>query len=113
MRNGIDQTLAALADPTRRAVVDLLRRAPMRSGTLAKRLDRSRPAMSRHLRVLRQARVVEEEADSGDARGRLYQLRRAPLVALRSWLAEVELRGHSATQGPSVAVSTSFASASR
>ena len=60
MDDEVDQTLAALADPTRRAVIGLLREQPRRSGELAAALSISRPAMSRHLRVLRKARLVSE-----------------------------------------------------
>ena len=49
----IDSTLAALADPTRRGVIDLLRERPRRAGELAAAARMSAPAMSRHLRVLR------------------------------------------------------------
>lgn len=90
MKPDLDQTLAALADPTRRAVVALLGEQPLRSGDLASALDTSRPSMSRHLRVLRRAGLVEEQTLDEDARGRLYQLRRAPLSDLRDWLDEVE-----------------------
>lgn len=86
----LDGTLAALADPTRRAVIDLLRARPLRSSDLADALDTSRPAMSRHLGVLRRAGLVEEESPDDDARARVYQLRRAPFSQLRGWLDEVE-----------------------
>lgn len=86
----LDQTLAALADPTRRAVIGLLREQPRRSGELAEALSISRPAMSRHLRVLRRARLVAEEILEDDARGRVYRLRPEPLGPLRDWLDEVE-----------------------
>jgi DNA-binding transcriptional ArsR family regulator len=85
----IDETLLALADPTRRAVVDLLREGPRRAGALAQALSLTPPAMSRHLRVLRKARVVEEQALEADARVRVYRLRAEPLQALRSWVEEV------------------------
>jgi DNA-binding transcriptional ArsR family regulator len=85
----LDQTLLALADPTRRAVVDLLSAGPRRSGALAEALSLSPPAMSRHLRVLRKARLVEEEALEDDARVRVYRLRAEPLQALRGWVDEV------------------------
>lgn len=86
----LDDTLAALADPTRRAVVDLLRERPRRAGALADALALSPPAMSRHLKVLRKAGVVEEERGlEEDARVRVYRLRREPLEALRSWVDEV------------------------
>jgi DNA-binding transcriptional ArsR family regulator len=86
----IDRTLAALADPTRRRVVDLLRRRPQRAGELAAAFDMSAPAMSRHLRVLRKTGLVEEEGLDEDARVRLYHLRPERFAALRGWLDEVE-----------------------
>jgi DNA-binding transcriptional ArsR family regulator len=87
---GIDRTLAALADPARRGVIDLLRRGPRRASELASDLEMSRPAMSRHLRVLRRSGLVEEEGVEEDARVRLYGLRKEPFVPLRRWLDEVE-----------------------
>ena len=90
MTADLDQTLAALADPTRRAVVGLLRKRPLCSSDMAEALATSRPAMSRHLRVLRQAGLVEEESPEDDARVRMYQLRPEPFGQLRSWLDEVE-----------------------
>jgi DNA-binding transcriptional ArsR family regulator len=86
----IDRTLAALADPTRRAVIDLLRRQPLRSGDIAASLRMSRPATSRHLRVLRQARLVSERTLEDDARGRVYELVPEPFTRLRGWVEEVE-----------------------
>lgn len=94
-RAALDATLAALADPTRRGAVELLRVGPRRAGELASALGQSRPAMSRHLKILRTAGLIEERhaaaptADD-DARARTYQLRPAPFAALRGWLAEVE-----------------------
>jgi DNA-binding transcriptional ArsR family regulator len=86
----IDSTLAALADPTRRAVIDLLRRKPLPAGELAFALDASAPALSRHLRVLRREGLVEESRDERDARLRIYQLRREPFDELKDWIAKVE-----------------------
>jgi DNA-binding transcriptional ArsR family regulator len=86
----LDRTLAALADPTRRQVVDLLRRRARSAGELAARTRMSAPAMSRHLRVLRASGLVRAEADHGDARLRIYRLRREPFVALQAWLDQVE-----------------------
>ena len=80
----------ALADPTRRAVVDLLRREPRQASQLAELLDTSRPAMSRHLRVLRQSGLVSESGLPEDARARLYSLERERFDELRDWLQEVE-----------------------
>jgi len=90
MEAGVDRTLAALADPTRRGVVYLLLRQPRRAGEIADALAATRPAMSRHLRVLRRAGLVEESSLDEDARARLYRLRRGPFAELRSWLDEVE-----------------------
>jgi DNA-binding transcriptional ArsR family regulator len=87
----LDRTLAALADPTRRRVVELLRREPHRAGELAEAFGMSAPAMSRHLRVLRTRGLVEEtREEGGDARCRVYRLRPEPFRDLASWLAEVE-----------------------
>lgn len=86
----LDRTLLALADPTRRAVVDLLRLRPRRAGELAGALKTSAPAMSRHLRVLRTGGLIEEQGRGADARVRVYRLRPARFRALRRWLDEVE-----------------------
>jgi len=86
----IDAVLGALADPTRRAVIGLLGRRPLRSGEIASALEASRPAMSRHLRVLRRAGLVEESTLDQDARGRVYRLRPQRLAELRGWLDELE-----------------------
>jgi len=86
----LDQTFTALSDPTRRAVIALLSEAPLRSSELASTLATSRPAMSRHLKVLREARIVVEETRADDARTRVYRLRREAFSDLRSWLDEVE-----------------------
>jgi DNA-binding transcriptional ArsR family regulator len=91
MTTSLDGTLAALAEPTRRGVVDLLRVRPRRSGELASAFGMSAPAMSRHLRVLRLHGLVEEEhTERTDARLRVYRLCRQPFVELRNWAAEVE-----------------------
>ena len=86
----VDATLAALADPTRRRVVDLLRRRPRRAGELASAFRMSPPAMSRHLRVLRREGLVEEQRVEGDARVRVYRLRPERFRDLQAWLREVE-----------------------
>jgi DNA-binding transcriptional ArsR family regulator len=86
----LDNTFAALADPTRRGVVDLLRKRPRRAGELAEACHMSAPAMSRHLRVLRKSGLVEEDSAEEDARVRVYRLRQEPFSALRGWLDEVE-----------------------
>jgi DNA-binding transcriptional ArsR family regulator len=89
--SGLDRTFAALADPTRRGVIELLRVKPRRAGELADAFAMSAPAMSRHLRVLRKSGLVEEDHNSGDdARVRVYRLRQEPFGALRSWVEQVE-----------------------
>lgn len=85
----LDRTIAALADPTRRAVVGMLRHGPARSGELAEQLGMSHPATSRHLRVLREASLVVETPDSEDRRARLYALQAPRFDALRGWLDDV------------------------
>ena len=86
----LDQTLAALADPTRRGVVDLLRGQSRRAGDLAAQMHMSAPAMSRHLRILRGSGLVEEDERLADGRVRVYRIRLDPLQALHHWVAEVE-----------------------
>ena len=88
--SSVDRTLAALAEPTRRGVVELLGARPLRAGEIADALAVSRPAMSRHLRVLRRAGIVRESGLADDARVRVYHLEREPLSELRGWLDEVE-----------------------
>ena len=86
----VDEILTVLAEPTRRGVVDLLRERPRRAGELAEALGVSAPAMSRHLRQLRMQGIVEEERLDGDARVRVFRLRREPFLALQGWLDRVE-----------------------
>lgn len=66
----------AIADPTRRAILDRLRAGPTPVNALAAEFDQSRPAISKHLRVLREARLVTEERSG---RERLYELQPAAL----------------------------------
>lgn len=89
-RPSLDRTLAALADPHRRRVVDLLRERPHRAGELAAVLELTPPVMSRHLRVLRESGLVDDAHPDFDARVRIYSLRSGPMDELRSWLAATE-----------------------
>ena len=86
----VDDILTALADPARRGVVDLLLHGPRRAGELADRLGLTAPAMSRHLRVLRERGLIEDERPADDARIRLFRLKPEPFQALASWLGDVE-----------------------
>lgn len=74
---------AALADPIRRQIIELLGRRPMTAGEIAGRFAVSRPAVSRHLRVLREAGLVRVE---GAAQHRVYSLASEPLAELEEWL---------------------------
>lgn len=85
----LDRTLHALAEPTRRGIVDALRTGPLRAGLLAEQLGTSRPALSRHLRVLREAGLIEPRRPPGDGRGRVIHLRTEPLQEVSDWAAEV------------------------
>jgi DNA-binding transcriptional ArsR family regulator len=86
----IESTLSALADPTRRGVIELLRFGPLRAGELASALNMTKSAFSRHLRVLRESGLVREQSMPDDARVSVYSLQREPFDGLRSWLTEVE-----------------------
>lgn len=88
--SALDATFVALADPSRRGVIELLRDKPRRAGELADRLGLTPPAMSRHLRVLRTTGLVARELDDTDARATLYRLRPQRLVQLRAWLEDIE-----------------------
>jgi DNA-binding transcriptional ArsR family regulator len=74
---------AALADPTRRAVLDLLRGGSLPAGRIAEAFPVSRPAVSKHLRLLRRARLVRERREG---RRRLYELTPGPLKSVDTWL---------------------------
>ncbi len=86
----LDRTFAALADPARRRVVELLQEQPRRAGELAQALAVSPSVMSRHLKVLRDSEVVEETSPPFDTRVRIYSLRAGATAGLRSWLDAVE-----------------------
>jgi DNA-binding transcriptional ArsR family regulator len=88
----LDRTLAALADPNRRRVVDVLRESPRRAGELAEVTHLSFPAMSRHLKTLRESGLVEEARDEFDSRVRVYRLRPEAMSELKAWLEETEAR---------------------
>jgi DNA-binding transcriptional ArsR family regulator len=78
-----EATFQALADPTRRAVLDLLRRGGQPAGQIAGAFPVSRPAISKHLRLLRRAHLVREQRQG---RHRVYHLNPEPLRAVDSWL---------------------------
>ena len=77
-------SFAVLAEPSRRDILDLLRDGERTVGELVERLDLSQPGVSKHLRVLRDAGLVEARAD---AQRRYYRLRPEPLAEIDDWLA--------------------------
>ena len=76
-------TFAALADPTRREIFERLRRGPHSVAALAAGLPVSRPAVSQHLKVLKEAGLV---ADEPDGARRIYRIDPKGLAAIRQWL---------------------------
>ena len=86
----IDRTLAALADPARRRTIELLGQRPRRAGELAQALGLPPPAMSRHLRALKDSGLVEETHPEFDARVRIYALKHGAMADLKKWLADTE-----------------------
>jgi DNA-binding transcriptional ArsR family regulator len=90
VKRNIDRTLAALADPHRRRAVELLGQRPRRAGELADALKLPAPAMSRHLRTLKESGLVEETHPPFDARVRIYTLKEGAMADLRRWLADTE-----------------------
>ena len=88
--HSLDHAFIALADPTRRQVIDLLRKHPRRAGELVAASSVSAPAMSRHLRILRRSGLIEETEIPDDARVRLYRLRPEQFVSMQSWLNDVQ-----------------------
>ena len=77
------KALEALADPTRRRIVEILAEGEQSAGELASHFETSRPGVSRHLRVLREQGLVHAR---GDGRRRLYSLDAQPFVELDEWL---------------------------
>lgn len=78
-----ESTFHALADPTRRAVLDLLRHGSQPAGRIAGSFSVSRPAISKHLRLLRRAHLVQERREG---RHRFYHLNAEPLKIVDNWL---------------------------
>ncbi|TDD33845.1 ArsR family transcriptional regulator [Nonomuraea terrae] len=81
----MDETAGAIADPVRREILVMLRGGPMSAGEIAGRFAISRPAVSRHLRVLRESGLVRAELAG---RRRLYTLDPGPFAELAGWLAQ-------------------------
>jgi DNA-binding transcriptional ArsR family regulator len=84
----VDAVLHALADESRRTVLEVLRDHPASAGELAEALPIARPGVSRHLRVLREAGLVDVRRD---AQRRIYSLRSEALSEVDEWLAEYRM----------------------
>jgi len=84
----MDGVLHALADESRRTVLEILRDHPATAGELADALPIARPGVSRHLKVLREAGLVTVQQD---AQRRIYHLRPEAMVELDDWLGNYRL----------------------
>ena len=78
----------AVADPTRRAILDSLRKGPVGVNQIASAFPVSRPAISKHLRVLRASKLVKEKRQG---RFRMYQLNPGPLKNVDQWISEYRM----------------------
>jgi len=83
MRNAEADVFRAIADPTRRAILDRLRAGPAHVNALAADFEQTRPAISKHLRVLRDSNLVSEQRFG---RARVYQLEPDALRAVAGWV---------------------------
>jgi DNA-binding transcriptional ArsR family regulator len=79
----MDDVLRAVSDPNRRTILETLADGPRTAGDLASLVPIARPGVSRHLRVLREAGLVEVR---NDAQRRVYSIRPAPLADVDAWL---------------------------
>ena len=85
--SSLDQLFGALANPTRRDILDALLAGDRSAGDLARLFEMSRPSVSEHLRALREAGLVEERAVG---RQRIYRVTATPLAGLVDWLSPYE-----------------------
>jgi DNA-binding transcriptional ArsR family regulator len=84
--NHLDEWLTALADPTRRRIVEMLGGSPLTASEIHHAFPIAAPAVSRHLRVLREAGLIVERGVPHDRRVRMYALAPEPIGALSRWL---------------------------
>ncbi len=97
----MDTLVSALNDGTRRRVIELLQEGPRRPGELSALTQVPAPIMSRHLRILLEAGIVDDERSAADARVRLFFLRKEALMGLLEWLQDIEFWG-ATQQAPTV-----------
>ena len=82
----MEHAIAALSDPTRREIIEMLAGKEMPAGAIASRFDMSAPAVSQHLKVLKDARLVSVRAD---AQRRLYSLNKDGFEEMDEWLSRI------------------------
>jgi DNA-binding transcriptional ArsR family regulator len=80
------ETIAALSDPTRQKIVEMLAGKELSAGAIASRFDMSAPAVSQHLKVLKDAKLVSVRAN---AQQRIYSLNRDGFEELEDWLERI------------------------
>ena len=97
---GVD-AIAALGDPTRRAIFECVARGPKSVGEIAAEFSVSRPAISQHLRVLKEAGLV---TDTADGTRRIYQIRQQGIQAIRGYLDQMWNQAMAAFQAEAVRV---------
>jgi DNA-binding transcriptional ArsR family regulator len=85
----LDECLPALADGTRRRIVELLGEGPRTATQIHDAFPIAAPAVSRHLRILREAGLIAEHGVPGDKRVRLYALSPEPIGELSRWLEQL------------------------
>ncbi len=91
----LDSKLNALADPTRRAIVELLGQQPHRASDLADATGVTRSRMSKHLRILLDAGIARDERPTHDARSRIFHLQPDAINDMRCWLEQLQsFKGH-------------------
>ena len=86
----LDSKLDALADPTRRAIVELLVQQPHRASDLADATGVTRSRMSKHLRILLDAGIARDERPAHDARSRVFHLQPDAMNDMRRWLEQLQ-----------------------
>ena len=82
----LDSQLGALADPTRRAIVELLVQQPYRASDLADATGVTRSRMSKHLKILMDAGIARDERPEHDARSRIFHLQPDAMKDMQRWL---------------------------
>jgi DNA-binding transcriptional ArsR family regulator len=87
--NQLDEWMPALADPTRRRIIELLADSPRTASNIHDAFPIAAPAVSRHIRVLREAGLIVEHGVPGDKRVRLYALSPEPIGELSRWLEQL------------------------